>query len=994
MRRAGAEMDLDRDGTSRKSSDPRSDMKRTIVAGFVFLLALAAAADAARKDDFEFAQGLVGFKYYDLAQEQFEAIIRDTSRSAEDRANGELGLSLLKKARVLDIRNDPKVKPDEILAGFAEAEEGFEKFLSSYPTHPRQTDAKFEIGIMLQSKGSYLSDQKEKEPDRAAEYHKLAEDAYDDATDLFKGAADSMEQKLENLEEGTEQHQNLDWDARRARFFEAATHYNKGQLYAAGGAERTGTMERAIEKLTEFVWDNEENILGGYAYFYLGLACRDLARPDEAMEWFSTAFGYPVPDLKTDPDNYLKWTDLYLQSYWKLLEYCDELGVKDGRDYRDEGVKKAVEMLQRIPDILNRHYGHRSILSYARLLKNMNEPEKALSLATEISTKAESLMATETWAAGTNYLANQLINEIISEHGGNLSLPPDVLMKAALGRKSSQEWNEAIRSFQQVIAAAKGGEQLKQFSIPAWMQIGDCYLRAEKYLEAYYAFDSIVSAFLKVDEAEAGNAAYYRYRSATGLFAVTQDPFFEDLKKKARSSFAEQFPKHPKSIDLQYFEGADYIDDADAARSTGKEKAAEIYKIALERLGGVQKTSILHEKALARAGEVYYKTDDYKKALATFEAVRKFIEDPENVTTDPERKANRQQALAIGVYYSAMCHSRQKDPGKVLDVLKGFEKTFADENTKSWFPLVALARVQAYVERKMLPEAEPEALRMRTEFPDWAGTASAFFTVGNAFRQTADEAPDKATRGPIWRAALQKAADYMSWYMQHRERVTAEEWETIGGWYYLLQDWPHAEEALQKAIKLYNTRLDAIVGETPEKKEIVKKEDGISVMLSEIFISQGKFADAKAVFESLLIPDAGARARVMEILTMSEFPQKVLEELMKKIRAVPSIMYGLAKAYHKLMQRDDMVRGMTLVKILLKVDRSRMYTADWWKWHLLLHEIWLDYGMAFRDPQALKNIIEQHKSYTSLGVLQNSGLEKEFTAIKDKAQAALQEMGR
>ncbi|MCU0724630.1 MAG: hypothetical protein MUE73_02400 [Planctomycetes bacterium] len=969
-------------------------MKRTIAVGFVFLLALAAAASAARKDDFEFAQGLVEFKYYDLAQEQFEAIIRDTSRSNEDRANGELGLALLKKAKVLDIRNDPKQNPDDILKGFEDAEAGFTQFLSSYPTHPRQTDAKFEIGIMLQSKGSFLSDQKEKDPGRAEEFRKKAEDAYDSATDLFKGAADSMEKKLEDLDPESDRFRDLDWDARRARFFEAATHYNKGQLYTPGGAERQGTMERAIEKLTKFVWENEENILGGYAYFYLGLACQDLEQPDEAMEWFSTAFGYPVPDPKTDTGNYLKWSDLYLQAYWKLFEYCDQLGVKDGRDFRDEAAKKAVEMLQRLPDVLSRNYGHRALLAYARILKNMGDAKGALERATEISTKAESLMSTETWAPGTNYLANALINEIISEHGGSLSLPPDVLMKAALGRKTSREWNDAVRSFQQVIAAAEGDAQLKQFTIPSWMQIGDCYLRAEKYLEAYYAFDHIEATFRKIDEAEAGNAAYYRYRAATGQFAVTQDPWFEELKKKARSRFAEQYPKHPKSIDLQYFEGADYIDDADTARGSGAEKVAEFYKLAMERLAGVQKTSILHEKALARIGEVLFKTEDYRKALSTFDSVRKFIDNPENVTTDPERKANRQQSLAICTYYSAMCHSRMKEPSKVLDILKGFEKTYADENTRSWFPLVALARVLALVELKKLEEGEQEALRMRSEYAEWSGTASALYAVGNAFRRAADEAPDKADRGPIWQAALKKAADYMAEYMKSKERVTAEEWETIGGWYYLLKEWALAELALTKALEIYNQRLDAIAGETPEKKEIVKKEDGISVMLSEIYISQGKFADAKNVFERLLIPDAGARARVMEILKMSEFPQAVLEELMKKIRAVPSIMYGLAQAYLKLMQQEDMVRGMTLIKILLKVDRSRMYTADWWKWQLLLHEIWLNYGMAFRDPQALKNVVEQYKSFSSLGVLKNSGLEKEFAAVNEKAQTELRNLGR
>jgi hypothetical protein len=231
-------------------------MKRTMAVVFVFLLVGATVANGARKDDFEFAQGLVEMKYYDLAREQFDAIIGDQSRPAEERANGELGLALLLKAEVMDLKPDPKKKPEDFLGAFRGAEEAFTKFLSTYPSHPRLMDAKFEIGLLLQAKGAFLADLQGKDPENAAKYRKEAEDAYDQAADLFKGAAEAMEQKYATLNEEEQKSEaglNLDWDKNRARYFEAVANYNKGQLYAPGSAEQAGTLERAVEKLQNFV---------------------------------------------------------------------------------------------------------------------------------------------------------------------------------------------------------------------------------------------------------------------------------------------------------------------------------------------------------------------------------------------------------------------------------------------------------------------------------------------------------------------------------------------------------------------------------------------------------------------------------------------------------------------------------------------------------------------------------------------------------------------
>ena len=131
-------------------------MRRIFVLSILLLVVSAPFAEAGRKDDFDFAQGLVDRKYYDLAKQEFEKIIADGDRPAELRADGELGLALLLKAQARDASQDRKKKTDEIIAVFGDAESRFDKFLESYPNHPKLTDARFEVAGLLQDKGIFL----------------------------------------------------------------------------------------------------------------------------------------------------------------------------------------------------------------------------------------------------------------------------------------------------------------------------------------------------------------------------------------------------------------------------------------------------------------------------------------------------------------------------------------------------------------------------------------------------------------------------------------------------------------------------------------------------------------------------------------------------------------------------------------------------------------------------------------------------------------------
>ncbi len=977
-------------------------MKRVTGLAVAFLLALSVSATAGRKDDFDFAQGLVQRKYYDLAREQFERIVKDPSRSSEEKAEGELGLAMLLKAQADEAKTDPRKPVEEVLKLFEQAEAGFDKFLTTYARHPRLTEAKFLVGQLLQAKGDFLSKRISEDPALKDKYEKLAEDAFDAAIDLFDQSRSDLEEKLDGLDERDPRYPTVEWAAKRAAFFHAVVHYYKGILYPPESAERQGVLGKFLKLIEDFEWDNEENLLGGYGYLYWGLAYKELDNPREAVDKLKIVSDYPIPPDDADTGGF--WTDLILQGYFKLGEYCNEVGRRDGIDYRDICIAKFKEMMEKIPDVFERKFGCFALLQYAKALAGTKQVPAALDLAQKVSEQGDKLAASTEWGAAIAFLANRVINDIIIEQGGEVTLPAATLMKAARGVKSSRNWPKAIRAFQKVVFASRSPEDVEAYAIPAWMEIGECFYRREEFLEAYFAYDHVMKT--AKDRTLAGDAAYYRYRAAAARFAVTKDKRDEDLKKKTRNEFATRFADHPKAKDLQYYEGADFITDGDArsyqagnAEARGdaagaaklRKVAEELYAKALARLLATPKTSVLYAKARARVGEVQQKLGKYAEALATFREVEKYVTDPKNVTTDPQRKANRLQALAISVYFSALCYSKTERWSEVLRVLDGYEKRFSDENVRDFHAPVAFERVRALIRTGRLAEAEQAALAMRKRFPADVSprTPIAFGLLGQACYQAALSAR-KAKDDEGYRSNLRKAADYYAYAVAHRSKPSADDWMTIGAWYKDLGRLEKAEEYLEKSLSMFQARRKAMSDRTPEAEEVDKRIGQITEILADILLKLEKYAQAKKFFEELLIPDPSARARVRQLLEQPEHTKDSLRELMAKIRAVPSFMVGLARAYEAGGTQKEYVRAVTLLQVLSRANRGDKFTEKWWYWQYLIIRIYYEFGESFQSQQAYDNCIAKYEGYRNLGVIRpgETPYGKEIEEIARKARLA------
>lgn len=961
-------------------------MKRlTIVLTLLSLTAVSFAAPP-RDDDFDFAQGLMDRKFYDLAREQFQRIISE-AKTTEQKANGELGLALLLKAQAGEMQNESKREPAEVLDVFQQAEDKFDSFLKTYPNHPKKVDAQFEIGNLLRMKGAYLTRLVEEKADKAEEYRAAADKAFGTAIDLFQ----EVSTRLEGREDP-----EADWNRRKATYFHAVTHYDRGLLYPEGSSERRSLLEKSCDLLIDFIWDNEENILGGYAYFFYGLAKAKLNEPNEALEYMKTlGSNYGVPNREKDPATYEIWTELFMQTYYKLGEYCNQLGQQGDHDYREDAVEQFEKMIERIPDVWDRKTGHFALLEYAKALSGLNEFNKAIQICSKVSARGEELSATTDWGAATAFLANRLLPEIIADAaavGIETTLDPDNGMRAAMGKKLSREWNQAVRAFQGVIRAVRGKDNETKYAPQAWMEIGECYYRAEKFREALIAYEHVADEWPNIPLA--GDAAYYSYRAATALHAATKDPRDEELKKKKRGEFATKFKDHPRSIDLQYYEAADLISDADAKRLAGDTKgAAEIYRQALDQLAGVKPTSILYSKALARMGEVYFQLGEPQKALDQFQKVVDYVDNEKNVTTDEERIANREQAKALCAYYAARAHAKLENWTAVLADLKDYESTYADENVKNFHAPVKYERGRALIKLGRLDEAEKQTLELRDFNAEHPYTPYLFSLLAQKFQEAAMAAREGNATGS-WKEYLRKAAEYYSWYLDRKDAPTWDDWRQIGLWYKDLEDWAKANTYLQRAIEMLSTEIEKFSARDPKRKELEDARDGLSILLSEMLMKDGNYMQAREVFERLLIPDPTAKERVFQLLQMQDFDEASLKELMSKIRAVPSLMEGLAKCYQKTGggDRNLFLRALTLLRILIVSDPGNRYTEKWWGWQLLRVQTLFAYGEAFKDTAAFENVIKLVDDWNSLGVLKNAPAYEEFNTLRSRADLELKKL--
>ncbi|MHC5039451.1 MAG: hypothetical protein ACYTHM_19270, partial [Planctomycetota bacterium] len=250
------------------------------------LMAVTAHEAIAASDDYEFGQGLLKRKWYDLAELVFRKL-SDQGATQELRNKGELGLINVLKTRA---ENEPN--PDAKKKLFDEAITKYKDFLKG-KTDPQ---ALFNLAELLKAKGVDFTQQIKiaEVEEKKKELIKEAHTAFQEAVTLIKDFLASTKAKLagKELEELTEEERT---QLRNAMFNYADLHYLMAQVFEGSKEKKNEILQKADELFEEFIWEFEDYGQAYLGYIQRGRCAVEMENYGAAIDHFNTVLAVPLP---------------------------------------------------------------------------------------------------------------------------------------------------------------------------------------------------------------------------------------------------------------------------------------------------------------------------------------------------------------------------------------------------------------------------------------------------------------------------------------------------------------------------------------------------------------------------------------------------------------------------------------------------------------------------------------------------------------------------
>jgi len=275
---------------------------------------------------------------------------------------------------------------------------------------------------------------------------------------------------------------------------------------------------------------------------------------------------------------------------------------------------------------------------------------------------------------------------------------------------------------------------------------------------------------------------------------------------------------------------------------------------------------------------------------------------------------------------------------------------------------------------RILAAAEKALAKLRRDTPDSPEIDPASRLLAEAYLTSADRARE------IRLDRLRKAANHLALHLWRKKCPTIDDFEKLAGLHEELGDRRVAESCLREALRILNGELDNSQSTTGRRTALKARSAGILQRIRALR-DPGDAVAMRDLCEGLLIRSRDDRDRVLELLDQQEHSQAELKELGSAIRFVPSTMVGLALAYQELGSRTELLRALTLLRLLSALDRSQKYTDPWWEWQATTFEIWLELFTAHGIEQARANIMAKYRNYDGLGVLERSRVKERMKRV-------------
>ena len=544
-------------------------MRHLLLATLLSVFSLPAAAS---DDDYELADLLLKRGWYDLAEDLFRQIKKDTSLSREKRSEAEYGL-----ARVPQVRAERTRNPEEQISECDKAIKAIQKFIDANSNHPRKAEALANIGELRQLKGKALVQRSKTDPDALD----LAEDEFDKAEASFEKQIKDLEdlQKSRGInppdaEDRVKNPSKYKRDAERWDAFEQSmmfAKYNKGIAIfnrAETYRENPDKHDMMKKKLTEmialfsdFMWDYSTYFLAYDAAIYMGRASMLLARYSDrakAERYWANCFRYigtsksPLKDPEDRRNEMVR--NLGTRGYYYEIKARIGYGdTKKGRAATREylaAAKLAEELFRLIPSARKTNMGKAVALEQAKAYCKGGKTKEGIALLNQLIDKNK-----DSWVESNAF-------DILGEYAGGINLGLAIQAADNIFNRGVSWLTRALPKYRAALNSIKSEKDKKEYYAYCWYQIGQCYYYLDRYEEASIALEKIIhpgSPWLDHDIGEiAGPAARLRLQALKRLVSITNNPQsrqeldrYRPFVTKRYASFVGQGEIAGQAIDLE-----------------------------------------------------------------------------------------------------------------------------------------------------------------------------------------------------------------------------------------------------------------------------------------------------------------------------------------------------------------------------------------------------------------------------------------------------------
>lgn len=404
--------------------------------------------------------------------------------------------------------------------------------------------------------------------------------------------------------------------------------------------------------------------------------------------------------------------------------------VEYGFDLTPRGHLALLEVARTMLDIGGFLGGQREALQWYETYEAASDEHRAIRIrsAADLALELAGVVNDDNKGNTLQIRAQQLIADAIGRPGVEVGL--DVLFEAAKGYYNGGDWEQAIASMRQVLAAAKDEAERRLHYPKVYWHIGRSYQRMERQLEAAMAFREGVDRWSGDAEYDGQNANGFYSAMQRVRRTIKDDDEIERLFREAESFKASI----GDSTDIVYTQARRDFDAGD-------------YANARERFREVAPEATNFEKAIVKAARCLYAEGDPDAALAEFDAyLNDFVNDPKNRigATEAARQAARNEATAEAVYFKGQIANDAQDYRGVIDQYGDFADRFGGQADLAAATLYYC--VQAGIELGDLDTAKRFEQRLLDEYPSaqWTGNgATRLFNYVAEMRDRATQAGDE-----------------------------------------------------------------------------------------------------------------------------------------------------------------------------------------------------------------------------------------------------------